>query len=200
MYQKYTKSVVDFIFSLFLITVLSLPMLITALLIKLSSKGPVFFIQKRCGKNFDYFNILKFRTMSLDRKAEEKGFEPGISSRITSLGKILRKSKMDELPQLINVLKGEMSLVGPRPEVKKYIDIYENKWKDILSVKPGITDPASIKFRDEEKILSESDDPEKTYIEEIMPLKMKLYEEYLANISFLKDIKILILTFSVIFH
>lgn len=181
--------------SLFLI-IISLPLfLLVSIIIKLESKGPIFFIQKRMGLNSKPFNLFKFRSMTVDPEAEKAGFEPGTKKRITAFGKILRKSKIDELPQLFNVLLGEMSMVGPRPEVEKYVNCYPERWKKILSVRPGITDPASVAFRNEEEILSASSTPEETYINEIMPQKMKLYEIYVENISFIGDIKILFDTF-----
>jgi lipopolysaccharide/colanic/teichoic acid biosynthesis glycosyltransferase len=126
-------------------------------------------------------------------------FEPGKNLRTTSFGKILRKTKLDELPQLVNVLMGNMSFVGPRPEVEKWVNVYPEKWTKVLSVRPGITDNASLVFRNEEEILSLSADPEKLYKETILPKKLELYEDYIANRSLYMDIKLVFKTFSAIF-
>lgn len=168
--------------------------LITGLLIKTNDKGSILFMQKRVGKNGRLFVLYKFRTMKYSDSSKEGKFEPGNLSRITSLGKFLRRTKMDELPQLINVLKGDMSIVGPRPEVEKWVSFYPEKWKLVLSIKPGITDNSSILFRDEESLLAKSDDPEKTYKEIILPKKLELYEEYVRNNSLLTDLKLIFKT------
>ena len=198
MYTNFLKHIFDFIIALVLF-LFFLPLFIfLAILIKLDSKGSVFFRQLRGGKGKKYFEILKFRSMAAKGESDGKDFDPGCSMRVTGVGKILRKSKLDELPQLINVLRGEMSLVGPRPEVRAYIELYPERWEKILSVKPGITDPASVVYRDEEKILQQADDSEKEYIETVLPAKLDLYEKYVDNISLTKDIKVLIQTVIVI--
>lgn len=194
MYKKYFKRIFDILISLFAMPFFIATAIPIAVLIKIDSKGPVFFKQKRAGKNGVLFDILKFRTMSSNPEAEKKEFEPGEKKRITNIGAILRKTKLDEIPQIINVLKGEMSIVGPRPEVKKYIDLYPEKWEKILSIPPGITDPASVEFRNEEEILSAADDPELEYKNKILPKKLELYEKYLAEISFTKDLIIILKT------
>lgn len=194
MYRKYIKRPLDFIVALISLVLLLPLFILLALLIKLESAGPVFFTQKRGGKNGRYFTLFKFRSMKVDSDAEKAGFEPGTSSRITTIGTFLRKTKVDEFPQLINVLKGDMAIVGPRPEVKKYIDAHPHRWEKILLERPGITDPASIKFRNEEEILADATDPEREYIEKIMPEKMAAYEEYVENISLFGDIKIILQT------
>lgn len=200
MYKKYFKRIFDITLCLIAMPFFILIAIPIAILIKIDSKGPVFFKQKRAGKNGVLFDILKFRTMSSNPEAEKKEFEPGEKKRITNIGAILRKTKFDEIPQIINVLKGEMSIVGPRPEVKKYIDLYPEKWEKILSVQPGITDPASVEFRNEEEILSSADDPELEYKNNILPKKLELYEKYIAEISFTKDLIIIFKTiFSVLF-
>jgi lipopolysaccharide/colanic/teichoic acid biosynthesis glycosyltransferase len=180
--------------SLTVLVFLSPLFIITGLIIKFSDNGKVFFIQKRIGKGGIPFNLYKFRTMTQSDAAAEGLFEPGNLSRITAIGKFLRETKVDELPQLINVLKGDMSLVGPRPEVEKWVAVYPEKWKRILTVKPGITDKASVEFRHEEKILSGSPDPETTYLKEILPRKLELCIDYADNHSFMQDIRIIILT------
>ncbi|MEG1836445.1 MAG: sugar transferase [Synergistaceae bacterium] len=167
--------------------------LVFSLWIKVDSKGPVFFRQTRVGKNGKLFRIFKFRTMVVD--AERKGLQitTNSDSRVTKAGTFLRKTKIDELPQLINVFIGDMSFVGPRPEVPKYIDCYpESIKKIVLSVRPGITDRASIEFKDENDMLDSSSEPERTYINDILPIKQKYYVEYVSHISFWGDIKIIL--------
>jgi lipopolysaccharide/colanic/teichoic acid biosynthesis glycosyltransferase len=185
----------DFLVSLFGLIIFSPLFLIIAILIKLDSEGPVFYRGERVGKDEKPFRIFKFRTMV--KNAEKLG-GPSTSAddpRLTKFGKILRKYKLDELPQLINVLKGEMSLVGPRPEVKMYVDILKPEEKEkILSVKPGMTDLASLWDFHEEEILKGSKDPEKAYMEKIRPKKIQLQLEYVKNRSFLLDLKIIFKT------
>jgi lipopolysaccharide/colanic/teichoic acid biosynthesis glycosyltransferase len=137
--------------------------------------------------------------MAIDPDAEKKGFEPGSATRITLVGRLLRKTKIDELPQLLNVIRGEMSIVGPRPEVKCYIELYPERWSKILEVSPGITDPASVIFRNEEEILKRAEDPEEKYRLEILPGKLKLYEKYVDDITFRKDFGIIIDTIKALF-
>ena len=198
MYKKFGKRVFDLIASIFGLIILAPLFLIVALLIKIGSKGPIFFVQKRVGKDFKEFNLYKFRSMVAD--APKKGLQITSTDdpRITKIGRILRKTKLDELPQLINVIKGDMSLVGPRPEVKKYVDLKKDEYKKVLSVHPGITDLAAIEFVNEEEILSKFDDKEKAYIEKILPQKIDLYNKYIDNISFLEDIRIILKTLKVI--
>jgi lipopolysaccharide/colanic/teichoic acid biosynthesis glycosyltransferase len=192
------KRLFDFIVAL-LLTALLLPLFIViAILIKLNSSGPVLFIQQRVGKNGIDFGIFKFRTMITG--SESKGqLTIGKDSRITPVGHFLRKFKLDELPQLFNVIKGEMSLVGPRPEVRKYVELYNDEQKKVLAVKPGITDTASIQFADENSLLADSPDPEKKYITEIMPAKLKLNLQYIEKQSLFVDLKIITQTISRIF-
>ena len=168
--------------------------LILAVWIKFDSQGSIFFRQIRVGKDGKDFRIYKFRTMIVS--AEKMGIitigerDP----RITNSGYFLRKYKLDELPQLINVLKGEMSFVGPRPEVRKYVEMYNHEQLKILTVKPGITDYASIEYINEDEILGKSSDPEKTYIEEIMPQKIKYNMKYINNKTVIEYFKIIFLT------
>jgi lipopolysaccharide/colanic/teichoic acid biosynthesis glycosyltransferase len=164
----------------------------------LSSGAPIFFRQRRVGRGGQAFALLKFRTMSVKAGAETGSFDAGNAQRVTSLGRVLRKSKLDELPQLWNVLKGDMSLVGPRPEVAKWVSVYPERWARVLSVRPGITDPASIRYRNEEQLLAASPDPERTYREEILPRKLDLYEEYVRTQSFWADIAIILKTLHVV--
>jgi lipopolysaccharide/colanic/teichoic acid biosynthesis glycosyltransferase len=170
--------------------------IIICLLILIDDKRPVLYKQNRVGKDGKPFVILKFRSMRVISTSESGTFEPGNLSRITTIGKFLRKTKIDELPQLINVLKGDMSIVGPRPEVEKWIAVYPERWRKILKVKPGITDNASIRFYNEEKLLSESNDPEYTYRDIILPKKLELYEDYVENNSFYGDLKLIFNTIS----
>lgn len=190
----------DIIVSFLGLTTLLPIFFIIGILIRLNEKGPILFKQKRVGKNGKLFIVYKFRSMTIIESSDSERFEPGNTSRITSIGKLLRDTKLDELPQLINVLKGDMSIVGPRPEVKKWVDVYSERWKYILTVRPGLTDNSSIKFRNEEILLSNSDDPEKTYKEIILPMKLDMYETYIAKNSLFGDIKIIFSTiFSVIY-
>lgn len=188
------KRIFDIVMSLIGLTILGIPMIIIGIIIKFSSEGPVFYKQVRVGKLNKDFKILKFRTMIID--ADKKGMQitVGRDPRITGIGHFLRKTKIDELPQLINVLKGEMSFVGPRPEVRKYVDMYDDYQINVLKIKPGITDLASIEYRDESTLLGQSENPEKTYIEEIMPTKLKLNLKYMQEFSFFYDIKLIFKT------
>jgi lipopolysaccharide/colanic/teichoic acid biosynthesis glycosyltransferase len=171
----------DFIFSLLGILILSPLFFIIYILIIMESKGGGFYVQKRVGKNGIDFNLLKFRSMQ--KEADRKGLITigRRDSRLTRIGIFIRRFKLDELPQLINVLKGEMSLVGPRPEVRKYVELYNPDQKKILTVRPGITDYASIEYVDENTILGRAVNPEKVYIEEIMPDKIRLNMKYIEN-------------------
>jgi lipopolysaccharide/colanic/teichoic acid biosynthesis glycosyltransferase len=184
----------DIFFSTLSLIVLSPLFLILAMWIKLDSKGPVFYKQVRVGKDDTDFLLYKFRTMVVD--ADKKGLITigGRDPRVTRSGYFLRKYKLDELPQLINVLRGDMSLVGPRPEVRKYVDMYNAEQRKVLSVKPGITDYASIQYIDENEVLAESDDPEKTYMEVIMPEKIRYNMKYIENRSLKEYFNIIFMT------
>ena len=184
----------DFILSLVGLVVLAPIFIVLAIWIKTDSKGPVFYKQVRVGQNGIDFGLFKFRSMVVD--ADKKGLITvgGRDPRITRSGYFIRKYKLDELPQLINVLLGDMSLVGPRPEVRKYVDLYTDEQQKVLSVKPGITDYASIEYMDENEILGKSSDPEKTYIEEIMSEKIKYNMKYIQNKSLVEYFKIIFLT------
>jgi lipopolysaccharide/colanic/teichoic acid biosynthesis glycosyltransferase len=189
----------DILFSFFGLIILSPVLLIISFLVVCTSRGSVFFKQIRVGKGNRDFVLYKFRTMKTgsDRKSLLTVGEN--DTRITTVGRFLRKYKLDELPQLWNVLKGDMSLVGPRPEVRKYVDLYNDEQKRILSVRPGITDYASIAFVDENRILALLQDPEKEYIETIMPKKLELNLRYIENRSVKEYLKILLLTAKSIF-
>ncbi|HAT29426.1 MAG TPA: sugar transferase [Janthinobacterium sp.] len=188
------KRALDVVAALCGLALLSPLLLLMACRIRLDSPGPVFFRQERIGRHGVPFRIFKFRTMAPDTEGRGQ-ITVGRDSRITRVGHLLRRYKLDELPQLLNVLSGEMSLVGPRPEVAKYVALYPAAQKAlVLSVKPGITDLASITYRDENRLLGESADPERTYIEEIMPAKLRYYEAYVRERSLALDLKIILLT------
>jgi len=198
MYTRFGKRVFDIVATI-LGGILLLPIIIPiALWIKLSSKGPLFYVQSRVGKNFKEFNLYKFRSMIVDADKVGPSVTSGDDPRITKVGAIIRKTKIDELPQLLNVLKGEMSLVGPRPEVMKFVKEKKEAYQKVLSVKPGITDNAAIEFRDEETIMEQYTDKEKAYIDIILPEKIKLYYYYIDTISFLNDMKLILKTLKVI--
>ena len=178
--------------------VLSPLFLILAIWIKMDSPGPVFYRQVRVGRYNRDFRIFKFRSMRVGSDKGSLVTIGGRDPRITRSGYYIRKFKLDELPQLINVFIGDMSLVGPRPEVRHYVDYWTSEQLHVLDVRPGITDPASIKFRNENELMEQAEDPEKYYIEVIMQEKIKLYLDYVANHSFWGDIKLIFKTFWVI--
>lgn len=188
------KRLFDFMIALLGLVLLFPLFLVVSFLIKINDRGPVFFNQKRVGRGGKLFLLYKFRSMKVLESAKEGIFEPGNISRITPFGKYLRKTKIDELPQLFNVLIGDMSLVGPRPEVEKWVTVYPDRWRKVFSVKPGMTDKASIVYWNEESILVGSENPEKTYEETILPKKLELYEDYVANNSFFGDLKLIFKT------
>ncbi|AYA78660.1 sugar transferase [Bacillus sp. Y1] len=194
MVNDLVKRLFDIFLSFVGLVLLSPILLVISIIIKLTSSGPVFFKQIRVGRYEKNFKILKFRTMVVD--AEKKGAQitVGRDSRITGIGHFLRKYKFDELPQLFNVLIGDMSLVGPRPEVPKYTQYYNKEQRSIFQIRPGITDYASIKYSDENEILAKSSQPEKTYIEEIMVDKLNLNLQYLKDRSIVTDLKIIMNT------
>jgi lipopolysaccharide/colanic/teichoic acid biosynthesis glycosyltransferase len=192
------KRFFDVLFSGVLMIVL-LPLgMVVSIWIMLDDFGSPFFVQQRVGLNGRNFGLLKFRSMR--KNAESKGqLTIGMKdNRITRSGYFIRKYKIDELPQLVNVFLGEMSVVGPRPEVPKYVLLYNEEQQNVLSIKPGITDFASIEYVRENELLSTSSDPEKTYIEEIMPAKLELNLKYLREQSFLTDMKIILQTIKAI--
>ena len=200
MYRKLGKRIFDVIFALVAFFILLPVLIIISLFIKVDSQGPVFFLQERIGEGGKIFSLIKFRSMYKDDFQENKEFTPGDTSRITRLGKILRKTKIDELPQIINVLMGDMSLVGPRPEVPKYRHVYEGSFETLLNLRPGITGPGSIKYRNEEDILNASLNPTGLYESEILPDKLRLALEYKKKVTFQSDVKILCSTFVRIFN
>ena len=193
------KRTFDIFFSIIGLALLMPIFLLLALLITLDSKGGIFYKQIRVGKNETDFLLLKFRSMKTN--ADKKGLLTvgENDSRITRIGYYIRKYKLDELPQLINVLKGDMSLVGPRPEVRKYVNLYNKEQQKVLSVKPGITDYASIEFSNENEILGNVNNPEEIYINEIMPAKLKLNLKYIEEQGIVTDIRIILRTILKIF-
>ena len=184
----------DIIFSFLGLILLSPLLIIVAIWIKIDSRGPVLYRQFRVGLNGTDFKLLKFRSMRIHSDKAGLLTVGGRDSRITNAGYYLRKYKIDELPQLLNVFLNDMSLVGPRPEVRKYVDLYTELQKKVLFVKPGITDMASIAYKKENELLAGSSDPEKTYIEEIMPEKLKLNMIYIDNPGLINYLKIIFKT------
>jgi lipopolysaccharide/colanic/teichoic acid biosynthesis glycosyltransferase len=188
------KRLFDFVSSLCGILILSPLFVILAFAVVIDTGFPVFFLQKRVGLYGRPFFIYKFRTMTLLKDASQGSFDAGDSRRVTPVGRVLRRTKLDELPQLWNVLRGDMSLVGPRPEVQKWVDVYPERWSRVLSLRPGITDNASLEFRNEEELLAASSNPEKTYRDEVLPRKLDLYEGYVQNHSLAGDLRIIFRT------
>lgn len=189
------KRIFDIIVSL-IILMIFLPFgILIGLWIGLESKGGVFYRQERMGKDGKPFRMLKFRSMKINADKEGKLTVGMRDSRITRSGAFIRRFKLDEFPQFINVLKGEMSIVGPRPEVKEYVDLYSEEQREILTVLPGITDYASIEYFKENELLGNSSDPVQTYIREIMPAKIELNKKYLSNPGIAQDLRIMWKTF-----
>ena len=194
------KRLFDVVASGFGLVVLSPLFLVLAIWIKCDSKGPVFYRQVRVGYRNKDFRIFKFRSMRVGADKGSLVTIGGHDPRVTRSGYFIRKFKFDELPQLINVFVGDMSLVGPRPEVRHYVDYWTHEQMHVLDVRPGITDPASIKFRNENELMEKAEDPEKYYIEVIMQEKIKLYLEYVEKHSFWYDLGLIFKTFFVIIH
>ncbi len=192
--NEFIKRVFDFFAALIGIIVISPILIVVSIAIKLDSPGNIMFLQKRVGKDKKEFYIYKFRTMVTDAEKLGKQITVGKDSRITKVGAFLRKYKIDELPQLFNVLKGDMSLVGPRPEVPKYVALYNEEQKKVLSVRPGITDLASLRYSDENEILGKVDNPEEYYINVIMKDKLNLNLEYIEKSNLFFDISLIIKT------
>jgi len=188
------KRLFDIKISLIGFLILSPILAVIALLIKLNSKGPVFYRGVRVGQKGKLFRIYKFRTMVADADKIGGSSTPEDDKRVTRLGRLLRKFKLDELPQLLNVIEGDMSFVGPRPQVEWAVRLYNDEEKKLLGIKPGITDYASIKFSNEDEVLRGSKDPDKDYLEKIAPEKMRLSLEYVNDHSFFGDIDIIIKT------
>jgi lipopolysaccharide/colanic/teichoic acid biosynthesis glycosyltransferase len=194
LYELFIKRLFDILFSFVGLVILIPVYVVVSVLIKMDGKGSVLFYQKRIGKNLKPFTLYKFRSMVTGSSTMGLSITIDDDLRITKIGSILRKTKIDEIPQLYNVLKGDMSLVGPRPEVSKYVEMFYNDYKHILKVRPGITDLASILYRDEASILGKFSDPEKEYVNKILPDKIFLAREYIKNMSFTVDLSIVIKT------
>ena len=188
------KRVFDVVVSFIILLLLSPFFLILAAAIKIDSKGPVFYRQIRVGRYNEDFKIFKFRTMVQDADKIGLPLTVGDDPRVTRVGHLIRKLRLDEFSQLLNVLNGTMSLVGPRPEVRKYVDAYTDEYMAALLIRPGITATSSIAFKDEDKILNSADNAEEVYVEKILPPKMKYNLEYMKNITLLNDIKIMFQT------
>ncbi len=186
------KRAFDFIVSLLGLILLSPLFLVIACLVRATSPGPVFFRQERVGWHGRRFRILKFRTMVNGAHRKGRLITVGGDRRVTAIGRLLRRFKLDELPQLLNVLRGEMSLVGPRPEVPEYVEAFAAEFRPILERRPGITHRAAILFRDEELLLAASDDPEAYYVQTLMPRKLQLYARDLDRTSFLEDVRTIV--------
>jgi lipopolysaccharide/colanic/teichoic acid biosynthesis glycosyltransferase len=193
------KRLFDLFFSLTGMFLLAPVFSLISLWIMIDSEGPVFFRQSRVGRFGKLFKIYKFRTMCQDAEAKGRQITVRDDPRITRSGRFLRRFKLDELPQLINVVKGEMSLVGPRPEVPRYVKLYpEHLRQKILSVAPGMTDFASVEYKNENDILNEAEDPDRAYIDQVMPVKLKYYERYVSERSLWGDFKIILVTMKAI--
>jgi lipopolysaccharide/colanic/teichoic acid biosynthesis glycosyltransferase len=188
------KRTFDVVLTLPGLVVLAIPLAFVALLIKLGDGGPVFFRQERVGKGGRSFQLWKFRTMRERAEHEGPRLTVGRDPRITRVGALLRRFKLDELPQLVNVLRGEMSLVGPRPEVPEYVARYTPEQRAVLELVPGITDPASIKYRNESELLAQSADPEASYVNRIMPDKIRMNLEYARRANALTDLGVILRT------
>lgn len=188
------KRLVDILLSLFGLLVLLPLFVVVAVAIVLDSKGGVFFLQTRVGKDNKDFKLCKFRTMGVDAERMGQLTIGGNDSRITRVGHFLRRYKLDELPQLLNVLLGDMSLVGPRPEVRRYVDLYTPEQQQVLSIKPGLTDYASIKYADESELLAKAENPEQFYIKTVMPDKLAINLKYIKSRSLAMDMGILFKT------
>ena len=188
------KRMVDILVAGLGLLVISPVLVVVAICVKLTSPGPVLFRQERIGRNFRPFFIYKFRTMVQDAPRKGGPITFGADPRITSLGRLLRRAKIDELPQLFNVLLGDMSLVGPRPEVRRYVDLFHSDYRHILRVRPGITDLASIKFRDESTLLGQAANPEEEYVHRILPEKIRLAKTYVRCKSLRLDLSIILQT------
>lgn len=192
--DPFLKRVVDLVTAGGGLVLLGPLLTVLALAVKWTSPGPVFFRQERIGQGGRSFRILKFRTMVADAERRGLRITAGGDPRITPVGRFLRHYKMDELPQLWNVLIGDMSLVGPRPEVAKYVALYSSEQRRVLEVRPGITDPASLAYRHEEALLARAADPERFYVEMVMPAKLRINLDYINHRTFVRDLAVLLRT------
>lgn len=188
------KRLFDLFWSLLGLVLLSPVLVLVALAVKLEDGGPVFFRQVRIGRQGRPFRIWKFRTMVVDAERQGRSITVGEDPRITRIGRLLRNTKLDEIPQLLNVAVGEMSLVGPRPEVPRYVDLYSEAQRAILALRPGITDLASIKYRHESELLAESMDPDQTYIQILLPDKIRINLAYASRAGLWSDFLVILAT------
>ena len=196
---KITKRTFDIVACVTAVLVLCPLWLCIGLMVACGSKGGAFYRQTRVGRNGKEFKLLKFRTMRKDADKIGGLITVGEDNRVTRVGRFLRKYKLDELPQFLNIIKGDMSIVGPRPEVPKYVALYDERQRRVLSVRPGLTDYASIEYISENELLAQSPDPDRTYIEEIMPAKLELNLKYIDNQSVMEDLRLIFKTlFSII--
>lgn len=198
-YRQFGKRALDLFLSLFALLVLSPLFLLIAIVVKLTSPGPVLYRQNRVGRDARIFQIMKFRSMVTDADQNGCGITIGGDERVTPFGRILRNLKLDELPQLWNVLRGDMSIVGPRPEIPSYVAGYTREQLLVLAVRPGITDVASIRYRHEERVLARSSNPEEFYRGVVLPHKLSLNLQYIDGISFASDVKLILQTARSIF-
>lgn len=198
-FQLAAKRVFDVVAAAVIAAVTSPVMLVLAIAIKADSPGPVFFRQVRVGQWGREFRIFKFRTMVQDADRRGLAITVGQDARITRVGRLLRKCRLDEFPQVFNVINGTMSLVGPRPEVPKYVNCYKDEYMATLLIRPGVTAPSSLHFRNEDEILATSpDDPETTYVEKVLPVKMRLNLDYMKDISVGKDLRVILKTLKMV--
>ena len=191
------KRCIDLVVAIVLLLVLSPVLAVAAIAVKCSGSGPIFFRQVRVGRGGKPFDILKLRTMRTTRSPGPLITGAG-DPRVTRVGRVLRRWKVDELPQLVNVLRGEMSFVGPRPEVPRYVNMFAEQYRELLAVRPGITDLASMAFRDEETLLGRSPNPEDFYVREILPRKLALSHAYVRRRSFGLDLRLIARTVAAI--
>lgn len=193
-YAGYGKRALDLAVSVPALIALSPALLVIAALVKAGGPGPIFYAQERVGRRGRPFRLYKFRTMVTDADKSGPAVTSSGDARITPLGRTLRKWKLDELPQLWNVVRGDMSLVGPRPEVRKYTDIFRDDYSEILEISPGITDYAALEYRDEEEVLARYPNAEEAYTSVVLPEKIALYRQYLRDMGFRSDLKIIFRT------
>jgi lipopolysaccharide/colanic/teichoic acid biosynthesis glycosyltransferase len=185
------KRITDIVLAIMAMLLLWPVAALVAVLVRFDSPGPILFQQRRVGLGGREFVMLKFRSMRVRVRSESDSFEPGDTSRVTRVGRFLRRSKLDELPQLWNILIGDMSFVGPRPELRRWVDEFPQQWARVHQVRPGLTDPASLRFCNEESILAASTDPERMYREEVLPAKLELYDRYVRERTWLGDLALI---------
>jgi lipopolysaccharide/colanic/teichoic acid biosynthesis glycosyltransferase len=194
------KRVFDIVMALAGLVLLFPLLFLVVVLVKADSPGPIFFRQERMGRGFRPFLIYKFRTMVWNTSWKGRNITVGNDPRITRAGRLLRATKLDELPQLINVLKGDMSFVGPRPEIRQYVELFRKDYEEILKIRPGITDLASVKYRDEATVLGQSENPEDEYVRRVLPEKIELAKEYLRRSSLFFDLSLIFKTLCKLFE